>query len=427
MTESQTPLLGQELKLSRRYLRRAKLRTGISLVALVILLGVMIERFNAFDADPFRAAAVTDAPFTSLTYAVHTFLWWDEHQANIHLDWARLMVFSHVKQVFAWEDIEVERGRWDFARADEILDGVEARGLKLVARLSDAPEWAHPAIEGEKDVDYIDAPPADFADYAAYCGAVAERYRGRIAAYQIWNEPNLAREWGNRPPNAAEYVQLLEACSTAIRAADPEAIVISAGLAPTGTCCEIARPDDVYLREMYAAGFQQYVDVLGVHAPGYSAPELSPDEAEANGSLRFFSFRRVEDMRRIMIAHGDAARQMAILEMGWTTDTEGVHPDYSWYAVDEETQADYLVRAYAYAAQHWRPWVGLMTTIYIADPEWTADDEQYWFSITAPNGRTKPAFVALANMAKFCGARVIPERAPDSPEALGLVPVTPCD
>lgn len=412
---------------SREYLRRARSRALLSLIISVIVIMLILSRFSSGSADPFHADAIVDPPFTSLTYGIHTFLWWDDHQANIHLDWARLMVFSHVKQVFAWEDIEIERGRWDFSRADAIVAAVEARGLQLVVRLSDAPAWSHPNIHGEKDVAYVDAPPADYADFATYCGTVAGRYRGRIAAYQIWNEPNLAREWGNRPPDAAAYVELLRGCSAAIAAADPAVVRISAGLAPTGTCCEIALPDDAYLRGMYAAGFQRYVDVVGVHAPGYSAPELSPDEAEATGSLRFFSFRRVEDMRRIMIEHDDAARQMAVLEMGWTTDIGGVNPDYAWYAVDEETQAEYLVRAYAYAAQHWRPWVGLMTTIYIADPEWTEADEQFWFSITAPNGRTKPAFIALANMAKYCGETIIPARAPDSPEALGLVLVTPCN
>ena len=56
-----------------------------------------------------------------------------------------------------------------------------------------------------------------------YCGAIATRYAGRIAAYQIWNEPNLAREWGGHSPSAGEYVELLRVCSEAIRAADPQA------------------------------------------------------------------------------------------------------------------------------------------------------------------------------------------------------------
>jgi hypothetical protein len=399
---------------------------GVTALALLLILGVALA--SQLAADPFAARAVTNPPFPSLTYGIQAFLWWDDGFTGMRLDQVRLMVFSHVKQTFAWEDIEPAPGQINLSRADAILGEIERRGLKLVARLSDAPDWAHPSALGHKDVDFIDAPPdPEFMHaWANFCGTVASRYAGRIAAYQIWNEPNLMREWGNRPPHAGQYVELLRVCSSAIRAADPQAILISAGLSPTGTCCDVARPDDLYLQELYDAGFQQYIDVVGVHAPGYSAPHISPDEAEANGSQRFFTFRRVEDLRRVMIQNGDAARQIAILEVGWNTDTEGYHPEYAWFAVDDETQARYLVEAFQYAADHWRPWVGLMSVIYIADPSWDKEDEEYWWAVIRPNGWTRSAFVKLANMAKYCGDRVIPARPANSPEALGLVTVEPC-
>ncbi len=93
---------------------------------------------------------------------------------------------------------------------------------------------------------------------------------------------------------------------------------------------------------MYDAGFQHYVDAVGMHAPGYSAPEVAPEDGA--GGHRFFTFRHVEDLRRIMVANGDAAHQVALLEVGWTTDQQ--NPDYSWFAVDEPTQARNLVAAY---------------------------------------------------------------------------------
>ncbi len=376
--------------------------------------------------DPFRGDALVNPPYSSLTYSIQTFLWWDKTKAALHMDWVRLMVFSHVKQIFAWDDIQPHRGEWKFERADEIVNELDRRGLKLIARLSDAPDWAHPSIKGTKEHEFIDAPPDNLDDWATFCGKVAERYKGRIAGYQIWNEPNLAREWGNRPPDAAGYVGLLKTCSQAIKAADPQAVIISAGLSSTGTYNESVQPDDMYLQAMYDARFQQYVNVVGVHAPGYSEPEESPDDAVKRGGQRFFTFRHVEDLRKIMVANGDAAHQVAILEFGWTTDP-GIHPAYSWFAVTEEKQADYMVRAYQYAAEHWRPWVGLMSAIYIADPSWTEQREEYWWAITSAEGYVRPAFFALANMAKYCGSRVIPARAPDSPEAMGRVSVRPCD
>ncbi len=400
--------------------------TAFAIIAasvMLILLGIVYDR--SVSRDPFRADAITNPRFTSLTYGIQTFLWWDKSKARLHMDWVRLMVFSHVKQIFAWKDIEPSRGDFHFDRADELLTELESKGLKVVARLGDSPDWAITHVTGKKGVDFLDAPPEDLNDWATFCGALASRYKGRIAAYQVWNEPNLDREWGKQPPNAAGYVGLLKVCSEAVHAADPQAIVISAGLSPTGTWTASVTPDDIFFQQMYDAGFQQYADVAGVNAPGYNfPPETSPDEAEAAGGHRFGTFRRVEDMRKIMVKNGDAARQMSILEMGWTQDP--IHKDYAWFAVTEEQQADYFVRAYQYAADHWRPWMGLMSAIYIPDPSWTPDREEYWWSVTIGKGWMGQAFLSLANMAKYCGTRTIPARDPGSPEAMGLATVVPC-
>lgn len=405
---------------------RASLKwAGAGLLAALAALTLLLTRPAP---DPLAAAAVVEPPFTPLTYGIQISSWWEDGLTGWRLDLARLMVFSHVKQSFAWANTEPAPGDYRFGRADELVDAIEAKGLKLVARLGHSPQWVRDAAAIAEGAAPVDVPPADVHvdAWGAWCGALAARYAGRIAAYQIWNEPNLAREWGGRAPSAAEYAQLLRVCSDAIRKADPQAIIISAGLAPTGTCCEAARPDDLYLQELYNAGFQRHVDVVGMHAPGFAAPEIGPDEAEAGGSQRFFSFRRVEDLRRIMVRNDDAARQVAILETGWTRDVAGHNPDYAWFAVDEATQADYLVRAFRYAAEHWRPWVGLMTALSFADPGWDEEDEQYWWSIVQGDMRTLKAYRDLANMEKVCGERVIPARAPDSPEALGHVAVAPC-
>lgn len=396
---------------------RALLRCVVIGVGIVLLLSVPVSV-----ADPLQRWAVTDAPFASLTYSIQTFLWWDESAAGLHMDWTRLMVFSHIKQTFAWKDLEPAPGQWDFSRADALVAQAEAKDLRLIVRLSDAPTWSHPGIDRAGQPAIVDAPPDDLALWAAYCGQVAGRYAGRIHAYQVWNEPNLSREWGGREPDPAGYAHMLALCADAIRAADPAAIVIAAGMAPTGTWDATAWPDDLYLQRLYDLGFQASFDVLGVHAPGYTAPEVDP--ADAPGGHRFFSFRRVEDIRRLMIRNGDAARQMAILEVGWTTDQ--TNPDYAWFAVDEATQARNLVAAYQYAAEHWTPFVGLMSTIYLADTGWTDANEERWWAVTTPENYIRPAYIALANMAKYCGDDVRPARPPDSPEALGLVAVTPC-
>lgn len=357
--------------------------------------------------------AVTDPPFPSLTYGIHTFLWWDATARPFDLDMVRLMNFTHVKQRFAWLDIEPAPGEWHWQQADAVVDEVEYRRLEVVARIDGAPDWALRAPEAAGDA------PIDLDAWADYCTAVATRYRGRIAGYQVWNEPNLRVEWYGNTPDATGYVRLLRACSEAIRAADPGAIIISAGLAPTGGPMPDAMPDLDFLRQMYAAGAAPFFDVLGLNAPGYAAaPDVSPEDAEATYGHRWMAFRHVEDARAVMVEQGDAAKQVALLEVGWTTDPR---PDviYAWHAVDEATQAQYLVGAYRWAAEHWRPWVGLMVTIYMTDMGWTEDDEEYWWAVNTPGypPQYRQAYFDLANMEKISGDRLIPARDPSAPEA----------
>lgn len=349
---------------------------------------------HALDDLPRRAAPVT---LGTPEYAVQGFLWWRPEVAERDLLLVKDMGFRWVKQMFSWRDIETDKGKFDWSKSDHIVrKAIEYQDINLLIRLDFQPEWARSGCTDQ-------GPPSDPADYFRYVGAVASRYRGQVAAYQIWNEPNLAREWCDQAPDPAAYAALLKGAYAAIKAADPTAYVISAGLSPTGTNSAQAMPDDVYLEGLYAAmggSSKGYFDILGVHAAGFAAPpETSPEEAAANeayGGERFFTFRHVEDLRAIMEKHGDTATRVAILEMGWTSDT--VHPAYAWHAVTEQTKADYLVRAYQYARAHWSPWMTIMSTIFLCNADWTTKDEQYWWCINNPDGTPRPAFTALKAM-----------------------------
>jgi hypothetical protein len=152
-----------------------------------------------------------------------------------------------------------------------------------------------------------------------------------------------------------------------------------------------------------------YFDALGVHGAGYAAPpELDPAEAASNpkyGGYRFFAFRHVEDIRRIMEKYGDSAKKIVLLEFGWTFDS--VNAAYKWHGadagIDMFVQADYLKRAYQYAAANW-PWIGLMSALTMPNLDWTndgnpKDEEQYWWALMEPspiNGlEWRPAYIEL--------------------------------
>jgi hypothetical protein len=341
--------------------------------------------------------------FDSPAYGIHTAQWWQMDALERDLALTNEMGFDWVKQAFAWRDIEgFAKGEYDWYRPDEIVKAAERAGLGLIVRIDRQPLWSVRSLPDEEITAH--QPPVDYQDFGDICGAMAARYKGRVAAYQVWNEPNLSREWGGKPPNPAEYTALLKVCYEAIKAADPEAIVISAGLAPTGTSSSEAMPDMDFLQGMYDAGAAAYFDVLGVHAPGYKAPpEMSSNEVVAQGEFgngRWFAFRHVEDMRAIMVANGDSAKQVAIMEMGWILHQD-LHEGYTWHGVSEAEQADYLVRAYQYAQENWRPWIGVMTTVYMADADWTPEEnEQWWWSIVLPDGTPREAYWALRDMEK---------------------------
>ena len=349
----------------------------------------------------------TATPFprgmTSPDYAIQAFLW-GSGSAQRDLGLVKEGGFRWVKQSIEWRYVEPHvKGQYEFGEPDRLIGMIEDLGLQLIARVDNQPVWAR------KDKIFpASGPPDKVQDYADVLHALASRYKGRIGAYEIWNEPNLAREWGNQPPSPKDYVALLKAGYEAIKAADPDAKVITAGLSPTTASGAIAMPDVEFVRQMYRAGAAPYFDLLGAHGAGYKAPpEMSPDDVAKDPAYnhgegaagRIYCFRHVEDVRQVMAENGDGAKRLAVLEFGWTTDPRP-NSLYHWHAVSESDQASYLVGAYQWARANWQPWIGLMSAIYIAAPYWTPNDEEYYWSITWPDGTVRPAFRALSAMNK---------------------------
>ncbi len=351
----------------------------------------------AAPAVPAPSGAFLDASMTSPDFGGQAFLWWREEVAHRDLELMKDSGFRWVKQSFAWETVEgAGKGVYDWTIADRVVKQANESGLKLLARLSSDPD---------KTNFWAGHPPGNAVNFADYAAALAGRYNcapgavGCIQAFQIWNEPNLAREWGGNRPNPAEYVSFLGQTYAAIKRVNPNAVVISAGMAPNGDDSAIAMADDKFYDQMYQAmggNSNGYFDALGVHGAGFAAPpELDPATAAADkkyGGWRFFAFRHVEDIRNIMVRYGDTNKKIVILEFGWTYDS--VNPDYKWHGadagIDMFVQADYLKRAYQYAAANWQPWIGVMSLLTMPNLDWMNDgnpndEEQYWWAIMEPS------------------------------------------
>jgi hypothetical protein len=332
--------------------------------------------------------------------AVHVFLW-GSSAAERDLDLAQKGGFHWVKQRFEWRNIEGKgKGQFEWNEPDRLLPLIARRGLKVIARLDNQPQWASSTVQWPGT-----GPPDRLSDWTDFLRALATRYRGQIQAYEIWNEPNLAREWGDKRPDPRAYMDMLKASYDTIKEADPQALVVTAGLSPT-TDTGNAIPDIEFVRSMYQSGLRGSYDMLGVHAAGYKAdPCADPGQVAQDPSLtngdpsspelrRVYAFRHVEDVRQVMVEQGDADKQIGVLEMGWTTDQRPNSP-YAWHAVSREQQAQNLVGAFQCARQNWSPWIGFMSVIYLADPSMTQQSEQYWWAITNPDGSPRPAYTAL--------------------------------
>lgn len=344
-------------------------------------------------AKPATALPAPAGEMGSPAIGVQAFLWWRPEVADRDLNLVKEGGFTWVKQYFAWQDIEgASKGHLDWERADRIVEETNKRGIKLLVRIGmdpDKPFWA-----GD--------PPDNTQHFTDFVAQTAARYRGRIHAYQIWNEPNLAREWGTKRPDPAAYTRMLRSAYRAIKAADPNAIVVTAGMAPTTEDSNRAMPDLRFYQGMYdAMGGKSdgFFDMLGVHGAGYAVPpETDPQVVATTPRLhnndpspadlkRVYSFRRIEDVRELMVRNGDANKRVVVLEFGWTTDTRPDSP-YYWHGagagIDEGKQGCYMVRALKYAKEKWQPWIGVMSMIYLPDVQWTKKDEQYYWSIIGP-------------------------------------------
>jgi polysaccharide biosynthesis protein PslG len=330
-------------------------------------------------------------------YGLSMFLWGEPDTTGRDLKIATDGGFHWQKTLFRWKYIEsAGKGKYDWTEADRVVAASTAVGVKTIARLDFSPDWARAARTRN-------GPPDNYQDYWDFVSAFVSRYKpgspiGRVDAVEIWNEVNLTREWNDRPINrqqAGDYVRLLTGAYKAAHAANPTIIVISAGLSPTGVHNEKAWDDVEYLQWLFDAGMKggRNYDALGAQA-NVQAPVV---DAPLNSLPRFthpsFYFRRIEQLRDVMVKAGDASRQIWLLEFGWTADP--IHPDYSWYAITEDQKAANVVKAFQYARQNWTPWIGVMTLWTLADPSWTPQNEEYWWAITNPDGSPRPALTAV--------------------------------
>ncbi|MGN6360093.1 MAG: cellulase family glycosylhydrolase, partial [Thermomicrobiales bacterium] len=319
--------------------------------------------------------AITPLQTKGLQYGFNVFLAGNAGGAELN---SRTMAkvqeagFGWVRVQLQWSELEPAPGQYDTTPYDYIIGAAASSGTQVLVSVVKAPAWAAPSRPG--------ALPEDTAAFQRTMRFLAGRYAGKVQAWEIWNEENLAGEVGGHV-DVAPYVATLKAGYSGVKAADPQAFVLFGGLTPTGINDPAIAVNDVdYLRAFYqynSGEGRNYFDALDAH-PGSAAnpPDTKYPDQPGSGACpeQFaaqagtcwkngpeFYFRRVEDQRAMMAQYGDGVKQVWLTEFGWDACPGLPAPKgYEYCALTSEAQqAVYIQAAFQYAQAHW-PWLGAM-------------------------------------------------------------------
>jgi hypothetical protein len=262
-----------------------------------------------------------------------------------------------------WKDSEPEKGKWNFASADKYLAAAEQHHVDVLWDLGKTPKWASSDLSLPYDGEA--APPRNLDDWREWVRTVATKYKGRVLAYEVWNEPNLKLFYAGSIP---QLVQLTCEAYKTLKAVDPSILVSTPAFTGVGGLNMF----DQFLR----AGRGRCVDIIGYHL------YVNPEPPEKMVPL-------IQQVLAIMAKNGVGNKQL------WDTETGWANPKPF---PTEELAAAYVARAYVlhWAAQvsrlYWYSW----------------DNQKYGLQMTQRDDKTlKPAAVAYAEVQKWLvGARM---------------------
>jgi len=297
-------------------------------------------------------------------------------------EWDKMLAYSKdlgmgwIKVQIQWKQLEPAEGVFNEIYSGMVLNIQRARlaGLRTLVSFAKAPDWARPAsVRGNEDGPSDD--PQKLANFIARF--VRDTKPEFIDAIEVWNEPNLIREWRGKPLNGGEYMKYFNAAYTAIvneQKAQPtnhRITVITAGPAPAPTAKDNSSLDDrAWLQQLYPALARYGSDVaVGAHPYGWANP---PDatcctrQAGITGWFehRSFYFRNtLDDYRQIMVRNNHQSAKMWVTEFGWAT-YDGLHRSdgnpavpptdggVGWVKdISQGQQASYVLRAFNMAQQ----------------------------------------------------------------------------
>ncbi len=269
---------------------------------------------------------------------------------NTAMERAAPLEMGWIKVQANWRHLQADSPNQSTQQLEEFYSHIrtaDAAGYKVMISFAKAPDWARSTT--------VEAgPPDDPEDLARFIEQILAAVGDNVDAIEVWNEPNLIREWtGEYEMTGSDYMELFDASYNRIREFSPDIVVISAGLAPT-LDSDVSRDDREFLREMYDNGLAGYSNVaVGVHPYGWgNAPDVvccaEEDSRGWDQDPRFFFLDTVVDYRNIMLRYGDSDADLWITEFGWTTwrDLNGTPPEPWMALITPQEQAEYIARAF---------------------------------------------------------------------------------
>jgi YVTN family beta-propeller protein/VCBS repeat-containing protein len=264
--------------------------------------GTMLTTVSVAIAPP-SAAAVDQRP-TNVAIHVPELLFASQADINRALDLLQANGIDTVRIMIPWAAVEPLPGYYDWSAVDRVVNSASVRGIKVVGVLNSTPLWA--AVANTLPFAGM---PSDNAQYAKFVRLVATRYKGKVANYEVWNEPNAIFFW-QPAPNATQYTALLKAAYTAIKGADPNAMVIAAGVGAVVDFGSLTVNPVRFITEMYQAGAAGYFDALAFH------PYLSNNPFSQGTPYPDSPLNQVKKIYNLMVANGDGNKKIWATEYG---------------------------------------------------------------------------------------------------------------
>jgi peptidoglycan hydrolase-like protein with peptidoglycan-binding domain len=281
-----------------------------------------------------------------------------------------------------WKIVQAQNSStYNWSQIDAAVAEANAHHLKVLAILDYAPAWAASSSCAAGS----NCAPAVPATFAAFAAAAAQRYDPEgVAKWEIWNEPNAAAFWGGASDCGA-YTADLKAAYVAIKQVDPNAGVISGGLAGESTDGHNISPAD-FLSCIYSNGGKGYFDAVGDHP--YSFPQ---DPSAAPQSAWGQMSETTPSLRSIMTANGDGGKRIWITEFG--APTNGPDPQSDITEIQQAamvTDAMDLYKTYS--------WAGPFFWYTLTDDGISTSTNENFFGLMRPDGSLKPAYTTLQSV-----------------------------